>query len=41
MVLDSRNPLSPQLLLNESEIKTKNFKMDKLWIKEALNLRDM
>jgi len=30
MILDSRNPLSPQLPLNESEIKTKNFKMDKL-----------
>jgi len=26
MVLDSRNPLSPQLPLNESEIKTKNLR---------------
>ena len=31
MVLDSRNSFQPQLPLNESEIKTKNFKMDKLW----------
>ena len=40
MVLDSRNSFQPQLPLNESEIKNQELKMDKLLMKETLNLRD-